>query len=139
MASITHPQPPTPTSRADADDFARLDFQKLDCYRVALELNALVSRLGLRGHGELRDQLRRAGLSIPLNIAEATGRSSLADRARFVSIARGSTMECGAIIDVLASSGIASIGVCREARALLIRLVQMLTKLEARCRADAGR
>jgi hypothetical protein len=41
--------------------------------------------------------------------------------------------------DVLLSSAIAGIGVCRKARVLLIRIERMLTKLEAcpRVRADA--
>jgi four helix bundle protein len=134
MASSIHPQ-----TQLDFDhDDVRLDFQKLDCYRVALELNALVSRFVSRGHRELRDQLNRAALSIPLNIAEATGRRSLVDRARFLSIARGSAMECAAIVDVLVSTGLASLGACREARVLLVRIVRMVTKLEARRRADAA-
>jgi len=122
-----------------AHDHVRLDFQRLDCYQVALQFNALAARLVPRGHRELRAQLVRAALSTVLNIAESTGRRAPADKAHFFAIARGSAMECAATIDVLLSSGIVSIGICREARALLIRIVQMLTKLEAHFRADAGR
>jgi hypothetical protein len=50
----------------DDHDHVSFDFEKLDCYRVALQLNALASRLVPRGHRELRDQLTRAGLSILL-------------------------------------------------------------------------
>jgi four helix bundle protein len=132
-SNTAHRQPPNQVDHAH--DHVRFDFQKLDCYRVALEFNALVPRLVPRGHRELRDQLTRASLSIILNCAESAGRTSPADKARFVSIARGSAMECAAIIDVLLSSAITAIGLCREARVLLIRCVQMLTKLEARCRA----
>ena len=134
MSSNAVPGQPTQI----ADEHVQLDPQKLDCYRVALQFNAIANRLISRGHRELRNQLTRASLSIPLNIAESTGRSSPADRARFISIARGSAMECGAIVDIVLSSGIAAVGVCREARILLIRIVQMLTKLEARCRAGVG-
>ena len=45
-------------------------------------------------------------------------------------------MECAAVVDVQLSSGIVGIGTCREARVLLIRVVQMLTKLEAVTRAS---
>jgi len=110
------------------------DFEKLDCFRVAQQFNALAPRLIPRGHRELRDQLSRASLSISLNIAESAGRTSPADKAHFIAIARGSAMECAAIIDVLLSSGLAGIGLCREARVLLIRVVQMLTRLESAIR-----
>jgi four helix bundle protein len=140
MTSDTvRPQPPTQIVHGDDHDHVQFDFEKLDCYQVALEFNALAARLITRGHRELRDQLTRAGLSIVLNCAESAGRRAPADKAHFIAIARGSAMECAAIVDVLLSSGIASIGTCREARVLLVRAVQMLTKLDARCRADAKR
>ena len=50
-----------------------LDYERLDVYRCAIEFLriafTLVAKLP-RGHGALADQLRRAGRSIPLNIAE---------------------------------------------------------------------
>jgi four helix bundle protein len=132
MASnAAHHQLTTQVDHEHAHDHVMLDFEKLDCYQAALQFGTLSARLVPRGHRELRDQLTRAALSISLNIAESAGRTSPADKARFFSIARGSAMECAAIIDVLLSSAITPIGLCREARRLLIRMVQMLTKLEA--------
>src|SRR5450432_4869639 len=61
-----------------------LDFERLDVYRCAIEFLALCVRLAARmpwGHADLRDQLRRAATSIPLNIAEASGKTSGPDRA----------------------------------------------------------
>ena len=52
-----------------------------------------------RGNSGLSDQLRRASLSTPLNIAEGSGKPTAADRKRFCGIARGSAMECSAILD----------------------------------------
>ncbi len=113
-----------------------LDPDRLDCYRVALELNAFARRLIPRGHRELRDQLTRASLSVPLNVAEGCGRRACGEKAHFYAIARGSAMECAAIVDVVRSLALAPIATCKEARWLLVRIVQMLTKLEA---ATSGR
>lgn len=131
-------QPQTRVDHDDAHVHVSFDFEKLDCYQVARQFNALAVRLVPRGHRELRDQLTRAALSISLNIAESAGRRAPAEKAHFLTIARGSAMECAAIVDVLLSSAIAPVGLCREARRLLIRIAQMLTRLEAACRRRAA-
>jgi four helix bundle protein len=131
-SDAARPQPQV--DHADGRDHVQFDFEKLDCFPVAIQFSALAPRLISRGHRELRDQLTRASLSISLNIAEFAGRTSPADKAHFIAIARGSAMECAAVVDVLLSSGLTGIGMCREARVLLIRVVQMLTKLEAAIR-----
>jgi four helix bundle protein len=88
----------------------------------------------IEGNRELRDQLNRASLSVILNLSEGVGRGSGIDKARFYSIARGSTMECAAIFDVVRSLRLAPIAICRDARNKIIRIVQMMTKLEASAR-----
>jgi four helix bundle protein len=105
-------------------------FQNLDVYRCATEFLALSVPLTARpprGYAALTDQLRRAALSIPLNIAEGSGKFER-DARRFYAIARGSALECAAIIDALAVVGMA----VREeeiarGRELLDRVVAMLT------------
>src|SRR4051812_45963820 len=78
----------------------------------------------------LADQFRRAAMSIPLNVAEGSGRSpGSADRARFRGIARGSAMECGAILDVVRLFEIAPEPEWHQAKALLVRVVVMLSKM----------
>ena len=73
-------------------------FQRLDVYACAIRFlglaTALVGRTP-RGNSELVDQLRRAALSIPLNIAEATGKEGR-DAGRYYRIARGSGSRSGA-------------------------------------------
>ena len=111
---------------------ALLDAEKLDCYRLAVEFQTLAAQpLPKRGASSLRDQLDRASVSIVLNIAEGAGRFSPADKARFYAIARGSATECAAIMDVILSRGLAPASTCRRGRALLVRIVQMLTRLAA--------
>jgi four helix bundle protein len=109
-----------------------LSFQKLDVYRCAIDFVALAIDIAAsipRGHAELRDLLRRAALSVPLNIAEAAGRTSDADAARHFAIARGSAMECAAVLDVTRALGVLQEHRYQQATDLLARVVAMLTKL----------
>src|SRR5947209_2535884 len=81
-----------------------LSFRKLDVYQRAIEFLALAAEATAnvpRENAELLDQLRRAATSIPLNIAEAAGRTGESDAARAHAIARGSAMECAAVLDAL--------------------------------------
>jgi four helix bundle protein len=109
-----------------------LSFQRLDVYKCAIQFLALSTRLLARvprGHGPLTDQLRRAALSVPLNIAEAAGRTSEADVARHYAIARGSAMECAAIVDALHVLQLVEDDAHTEAIGLVARIVAMTTKL----------
>jgi four helix bundle protein len=109
-----------------------LDFERLDVYRCAIDFLALAVRVTAhipRGHADLRDQLRRASTSIPLNIAEASGKTGSADRARFHAIARGSALECAAILDVLLLLEAVTVEHVEQGKALLSRVVAMLSKM----------
>ena len=109
-----------------------LSFQRLDVYRCAIEFLALAMDLTTRlpkGYAALADQFRRAALSVPLNIADAAGRTSKADAARHHAIARGSAMECAAIVDALALLSVMTDAEHDKTAELLARCVAMLTKL----------
>ena len=107
-----------------------LDAERLDVYRVALEFQSRAAGLALRADAVVRDQLRRASLSIVLNIADGAGQRSRAQTRHLYAIARGSAMESAAILDVLRSLGVASATEARTARTLAVRIVQMLTRLD---------
>jgi hypothetical protein len=78
-------------------DTEGVHFRKPEVYQVAIRVLALAAQIELPvGHGEIRDQLRRASLSIALNIAEASGKTTPAEQRRFFAIARGFAMECAA-------------------------------------------
>jgi four helix bundle protein len=74
-------------------------------------------------------------LSIVLNTAEGAGSVGAADKARFFAMARGSAMECAAVLDVLRATGIAPRLICTRGRSLLVRIVQMHTRLCPRLKA----
>ena len=72
--------------------------QHLRCYQLAVEFYREAKAKSLPHY--LKDQLRRAALSIALNISEGTGKSSMPDRCRFFEIAMGSIRECQAIAEI---------------------------------------
>jgi four helix bundle protein len=83
------------------------DFEKLEVYKKAKAFNRAVTSSVLRLEsldGVTRNQLRRASLSIVLNIAEGTSRFSKPDRKNFCVIAQGSVFECVAVFDILRDS-----------------------------------
>ena len=77
----------------------------------------------------LAEQLKRAALSIPLNIAEGAGKPTSPERRRYFGIARGSAMECGAVLDACSVLGFVDEQVLRAGKGLLVRIVSMLTKM----------
>ena len=110
----------------------RLDYENLDVYRCAIEFLHLALRVASnlpRGESELRKQLKTAAMSITLNIAEGTGKPSPPDRAHAHAIARGSAMECGALIDVCAIAGYITPTEARHGKELIVRTVAMLSKM----------
>ncbi|MCB0220319.1 MAG: four helix bundle protein [Chrysiogenetes bacterium] len=120
------------TRRADGDREYTLSHERLDVYQAAIELVATSARIIddlPRGSSFVSDQLRRAALSVPLNIAEGGGKPTDGDRKRFLAIARGSAMECGAILDAGFALQVIERDLHQRAKALVVRLVAMLSKM----------
>lgn len=71
-----------------------MKFEDLDVWKRSARLSATLYQKtkDLRDFG-FRDQLTRSGLSIPSNIAEGYERDSSAEKARFLTIAKGSAGE----------------------------------------------
>ncbi len=110
----------------------KLHHENLDSYQAAIEFLALSAGLieeVPRGYGSLSDQLKRASLSIPLNIAEGYGKRTDKDRARFYDIARGSAHECGAILDALNVLNLVEEDEIERGKGLVYRVVSMLVKM----------
>jgi four helix bundle protein len=110
--------------------------ERLDCYRVAVEFaevaETFVSRLP-RTKGQLGDQLARASEGIVLRIAEGVGAEfQSADQKRYFRSARGSALECAAILDICRIKRVGTPRQIDHGRSLLLRVVQMLTRLSRR-------
>jgi four helix bundle protein len=118
--------------------------ERLDVYQLSLNYVAWAYDLSKSLNGpdrHARDQLLRASLSIPLNIAEGNGKGTASDRRRFFEIARGSTLECAAIQDTLVACGVIEKAETENGRTMLLRIVSMLTKLglrDSKVREDSG-
>lgn len=109
-----------------------LSFQKLDVYQRSIEFLVYARRLLVRipkGHGDLVDQLRRSAQSIPQNVAEGAGKTTPADKAKHYTIARGSAMECAAILDVMKIQQTIKPQRYDRGVDLLTSVVAMLTKM----------
>lgn len=105
-------------------------FRKLDVYRCAVQALPLAYRCADLGDAETRRQLKRAALSINLNIAEGTGRSG-DDQRQFYRVARGSALECAAVLDAIVALGAVTPEQTADLEELLVRIVAMLTKMSA--------
>jgi four helix bundle protein len=78
---------------------------------------------------EVRDHLDRASLSALLNTAEGNGKRMSRSRSKFFDDARGSATECAACLDALVVKNATSQDRIVEGKALLVRIVQMLSRL----------
>ena len=80
------------------------DFEKLEVYQKSKELNKEILNF-LKQNKQidvyLKDQLRRASISMVINIAEGSGKFSKADKKNFYTIARGSTYECVSLFEII--------------------------------------
>ncbi|MBM4177205.1 four helix bundle protein [Candidatus Gribaldobacteria bacterium] len=80
------------------------DFENLEVYKKAKELNKEILEL-LRKNKQIdsyiRDQLKRASVSIVINIAEGSGKFSRADKRNFYFISRGSIYECVSLLELI--------------------------------------
>lgn len=82
----------------------KYDYKQLDVYKEAkslvLMVYALLKKFPKEEQYALCDQLRRAVISIPSNIAEGSGRNSSKEHVHFIEIAYGSLREVDCQLDV---------------------------------------
>jgi four helix bundle protein len=110
------------------------DHERLDVYRISVEFLAWVGEL--IDEGPLKSvrmtavkHLDDSARSILANIAEGNGKRSRTDRCRFFDISRGSALECAACLDVLVARKRLDTARASVGKAMLVRVVSMLSKL----------
>lgn len=109
------------------------NFEKLDVYQKSIEfVDKVYSVLNTYPEKELFgliSQIRRAAVSISLNIAEGSARTK-GEFKRFLNIAKGSLFECIAILEISERRGYISHNNFVELRNELIGISKMLSGLK---------
>ncbi len=107
------------------------DHEKLNVYQISLSFVAWAGELleSMPQKAAVKDQLDRTSTSIPLNIAEGNGKSSIKERCRFLEIARGSAVESAACLDVIVARKFATDQAIVPGKEMLRSVVSMLIKL----------
>ena len=115
-------------------------YRELIVWQKAMDLTeevyCLVKRLPISEQYALSDQLRRAVVSIPSNIAEGYGRNTAKEYVRFLNIARGSNNEVETQLFIcvrlkyLQEKDISrALGYCDEIGKMLSTLIKNLTPI----------
>ena len=83
--------------------FIKLNHKSLKIYEaireLAEEVYAVSVKLPTEEKFNMVQQMRRAALSVKLNLAEGSSRKSLNERRRFYEVARGSVVEIDAVLE----------------------------------------
>lgn len=87
----------------------KYEYKNLDAYKeskaLVITVYALLKKFPKEEQYALCDQLRRAVISVPSNLAEGSGRTSAKDQAHFFEMAFGSLMEVNCQIDIARDLG----------------------------------
>jgi four helix bundle protein len=109
----------------------KFSHEKLIVYNRSLEFVEFAENLLSKFKDRLNvyDQIDRSSTSIPLNIAEGTGKFTSKDKNRYYDIARGSAVESAACLDVLLKRNRITIEENVKGKELLFEIVSMLIGL----------
>jgi four helix bundle protein len=113
--------------------FLELSHTKLDVYKISREFTLLCYKYTKDFPADERfamvQQIRRAAISVHLNIAEGASRKSLAERKRFFEISRGSIVEVDAAFDIAVELNYVHKESLQELGTIVLRCFQMLSKM----------
>ena len=120
------------TETSTLDILLKLSHEKLDVYQKSVQFLTLSSKTLTTlpiGYADLSDQLRRASPSVPLNIAEASGRNESRDNAKHFAIVKGTALECGAKLDACCAMPIIDEKPYVDGKRLLVAIISIISKL----------
>lgn len=113
--------------------FLKLNHQKMDVYgasrQFVQECYRLTNHLPSEERFGMITQIRRAALSVHLNIAEGCSRKSEAERKRYYEIARGSVIEIDAALDIANDLNYMTGIITTQLEETMIRCFKMLSGL----------
>lgn len=117
------------------------DYKKLKVWQKAMDLTTeiyhLVKYLPKEETYVLSDQMRRAVVSIPSNIAEGQGRNSDKEFINFLSIARGSLWELETQLEICVRLGYIDQGLMSNVDSLTTEVSKMLNALSNSLKSKA--
>ena len=111
------------------------DHERMEVYQASIKLVMLIDEIVEhlpRGRAYLADQFHRAGLSVPLNIAEGAGEYAIPEKSRFYRMAKRSATECAGLFDVCRQLKLIEEEKYLQGRNLMIQIVAMLIKMAKR-------
>ena len=110
---------------------AKYCYKNLEAYKesktLVKQVYALLKKFPKEEHYALCDQLRRAVISVPSNIAEGSGRTSAKDQAHFLEMAFGSLMEVDCQIDIAKDLGYVSLDEHEEITVQISKVAALLS------------
>ena len=113
--------------------FIPLSHQNLDVYKAShemlLECYKITRQLPAEEKYVLISQIRRASLSVKLNIAEGASRKSTAERKRFYEVARSSVVEIDSALEAVVDLKYVDLESLQNLGSLLNRCFSMLCKM----------
>ena len=113
--------------------FLPLNHKNLDVYKAShemlLECYKITRQLPVEEKYVLISQVRRASLSVKLNIAEGASRKSPTERKRFYEVARSSVVEIDSALEAVVDLKYVSLESLRTLGVLLNRCFSMLTNM----------
>lgn len=109
------------------------NYEKLEIWQEAMALTKIIY-LKTKDYPKeekfgITDQVRRAGLSVALNIAEGAGRGSKADFRRFLFMAKGSLNEVLTLFTLSLEIGLVSSKEYDDIRSAALRLMRRIQAL----------
>ena len=111
--------------------FLQLAHTKLDVYDSSQELISECYRVTAQFPNEEKfamvQQIRRAALSVHLNIAEGCSRKSKAERCRYFEVARGSVIEIDSAIGIAHKLSYASLEKLQSLGNLIVKTFKLLS------------